>query len=313
MRRKNKAEDSGVQVSDLDQQVSGSEVDLPGPRFDAGVSDLAQIACFVDEVDRHGFLRGWACVVGHPTARVEVAVYEGAALLVSGVADQLRRDVSEARGPDSDGYSGFNLPLPEGKLDGQVHRLVVRGDAAEAKPFLLELELELPRGLRQPPKTIDGHHAVVAPPKPGPHDPEPPVPIYVPGQYIVCSLPFPAPPYHTEGWHEPEAEFTWIQGLEASIEMIIRRPKSHYTLNLDVVPNRIGDVLQTLEVFVNFFRVALFEVQRSTIFSVRLPAELFIMRRTRIVLHCRNAVAVAEHGVPDQRQLGVAVRAWCID
>jgi len=94
--------------------------------------------------------------------------------------------------------------------------------------------------------------------------------------------------------------------------MLLRRPLSSYTLSLEVVPNGVGGRLQTLEIFFNYFRVGFFEVSEPRTVSVELPAEIFILRKTRIHLHCRNAVTPSEHGIPDDRRLGIAVSGWCI-
>src|SRR3954471_18979911 len=89
-------------------------------------------------------------------------------------------------------------------------------------------------------------------------------------------------------------------------------PLGAYTFTLDVVPNGVGGRLQTLEIFFNYFRVGFFEVTEPRTVSGELPAEIFILRKTRINLHCRNAVTPSEHGIPDDRRLGIAVSGWCI-
>jgi len=136
--------------------------------------------------------------------------------------------------------------------------------------------------------------------------------VYVPGQYVACTSPYPLPVYHTTGWYEPEDQLTWIAGTEGIIELLIRRPRRSYFFLLDVVPNDFGGKPQVLEVFFNYFRLASIEVPNATSLSMKVPSELFILRNTRIALHCPNATVGTSHKLPETRRLGIAVRGWCI-
>lgn len=136
-------------------------------------------------------------------------------------------------------------------------------------------------------------------------------PIYVPGRRILCTAADCAPEFHVRGWFPPEPSLTWINGMEGTLCFSIRRPETGYVFTAEVEPFTAAG-MQTLEVFFNCFRVAFFEVASRMEIRVDLPAELFILRTSSIVLHCRNA-AVGKHvGVSDDRRLGLAVRSWML-
>ncbi len=113
--------------------------------------------------------------------------------------------------------------------------------------------------------------------------------IYVFGHVVVCAKPLPLAPYHTRGWHEPEHEFTWIDGVEGVLELLVRRPSGACQLDLHVIPHVVAGRPQTLEVYFNYFRLGRFEIPGPTTLSVELPSELFILQKTRINLHCPDA------------------------
>jgi hypothetical protein len=265
---------------------------------------LPAILGHIDGLDMHRRISGWACLPGGAAPPVRVDVLDGDDLVVSGLADELREDVRAAG--HGDGLCGFTLSLPERLLDGRPHRITIRCEAPEAQPFVAELMLDLP--IHVP--AAGGAAA----------RPQLELPVvedrlaagYTPGQYVACTRPHGLPPYHIRGWHEPEDEFTWIDGIEGVLEMAIHRPARSYTLLLDVVPNGVGNRLQTLEVFFNYLRAGFFEVPAPAMLSIELPAELFILRKTRINLHCGQALVGAEYGIPDARRLGIALRGWCI-
>jgi hypothetical protein len=281
---------------------------------EAAAAPPPMIKIVVDGVNLRGEITGWACVPAAPSRRVSIGVLADGDLVSSGLASLPRPDVGEAG--FGDGNSGFALPLPERLLDGATHAFALVAEAPEAAPLTTEIALELPR----PPP--GGATRLTRP------QAEPPVAtvplllsagggggmaaIYVPGYRIVCMQPHPRPVYHVRGWHVPEEEFTWIDGTEAVIEMLIRRPREQYRLTLDVVPNGASDRLQTLQIFFNHFCVGWFEVPAPARLTVDLPAELFILRRSQLLLHCERAVSGAELGVTDTRRLGIAVCGWCI-
>ena len=257
------------------------------------------IVGFVDGLDLQRRITGWACVPDAPARRVTVSLLGNGGRIASGLADLARPDVKDAG--HGDGFSGFALALPEHLFDGRVHRLSVLYEAPDLPPVAADLDLELPAAVAQP-----------GVPQGVPATPPPRVETYVPGQYVLCKKPYPLADWHTRGWHAPEQEFTWIDGVEGVIEMVLRRPYRAYTLMLEVVPNGVGDRLQTLEVFFNYLRVGFFEVPFPATLAIEIPGELFILRKTRISLHCRNAVIGTDHGVADARRLGIAVRGWSI-
>jgi hypothetical protein len=138
------------------------------------------------------------------------------------------------------------------------------------------------------------------------------IPTYAPGQYISCTSSFATPVYHAQGWHEPEAEYTWIDGTEAVIRLLVRRPRKEYVLSLDVVPNIEGSSgPQLLEVFFNYFRMAALEIAEPTKVSIEIPAELFTLRVARLSLYCPLAFMGTDPR-RGQRRLGIAVKGWCL-
>ena len=138
------------------------------------------------------------------------------------------------------------------------------------------------------------------------------IPTYAPGQYISCTSSVATPVYHAQGWHEPESEYTWIDGTEAVIRLLVRRPRKEYVLSLDVVPNSgAGSRPQLLEVFFNYFRMAALEVPEPTKVSVEIPAELFTLRVARLSLYCPLACVSSDPRL-GQRRLGIAVKGWCL-
>lgn len=287
--------------------VSDSENLTPGGR-----PDKPTIEAHIDGIDPRGNITGWGWAPERPQQRLDVNAYVGEEVVSFGTANLPRADVKEAG--YGDGNYGFSLPLSGTLLDGRTRPFSIRFEAPGTEPLSIETELRSPfrsgrrsslDPLADTPDPAAAHLAVTA-------DKSGTAVIYVPGQYVICTTPYPRPPYHTEGWYEPEEEFTWIRGSEAVIEMLLRRPLGSYTFTLEVVPNGIGGRLQTLEIFFNYFRIGFFEVAKPTTVSVELPAEIFILRKTRINLHCRNAVTPSEHGIADDRRLGIAVSGWCI-
>jgi len=138
------------------------------------------------------------------------------------------------------------------------------------------------------------------------------IPAYAPGQYISCSSAAAIPVYHAQGWHEPESDYTWIDGTEAVIKLLVRRPRKEYVLSLDVVPNAgVSSRPQLLEVFFNYFRMVALEIPEPTKVSVEIPAELFILRVARLSLYCPHACVSSDPKL-GQRRLGVAVKGWCL-
>ena len=266
---------------------------------------------FIDGVNRRGYITGWSCIAGKPSQRVEIQAYEGTLLVAAGTADKFRSDIRNAG--YGDGQAGFSLLLPELLWDGCVHKITVHCEAPGATPLELDIEAILPSAASSGLETIaQKDPSLLAVPSPSDSDDERPAGVYVPGRYVSCCDPYPPPIYHTGGWHTPERDFTWIQGIEATIEMIVQRPKRGYTFMIEVVPNGTGDRLQTLEIFLNYFRLGFYEILKPSTLSIPMPSELFTLRRTRIGLHCRNAVVGTEFGIVDTRRLGIAVCGWCM-
>jgi hypothetical protein len=277
----------------------------PAPR-------LPTVKAVIGGVNPQGDITGWACVPDAPTRRARISIFSDGDLVTSGLADLPRPEVGEAG--FGDGNSGFALHLPERMFDGALHTFSLVAEAPDAEPLVADITVELKRPTPpQPaPRPRPAAPAVAVPLLLPAGSPGGPAAIYVPGCQITCMLPHPRPAYHTHGWHAPEEEFTWIDGIEGVIEMVVRRPADSYHLRLDIVPNGVGGLLQTLQIHFNHFRVGYFEVPEPARLTVELPAELFTMRKSSLRLHCENAIRVAEFGVPDTRRLGIAVRGWSI-
>jgi hypothetical protein len=308
---------SEIPASDLQDEAGVASVNdqqPDAPSLAGARADCAEIiSSFIDGLDQMGHLTGWGCLAHDPNQRVTVHVRSAEGQSASGIADLPRDDVRMAG--YGDGRCGFSIPLPAGLLDGRRHTLTVTLQAPGARPLVTEIIVDMPsripagtlpemppaRLLSQPPPALlSASEANLAPL------------LYVPGHLVLCQAPSPLPAYHTSGWHEPEGEFAWIDGIEGIIEMFVRRPRTNYTLTLDVVPNQAGPQQQSLEVFFNYFRIGFFEVPEPTTLSLELPWELFLGRRSRLNLHCRNAVADALTDGQNRRRLGIAVRSWLI-
>jgi hypothetical protein len=277
-----------------------------------GQPDKPTIEAHIDGIDPRGNITGWGWAPWRPQQRLDVNAYVGEEVVSFGTANLPRTDVKEAG--HGDGNYGFSLPISGSLLDGRPRPFSIRFEAPGTEPLSIVAELRSPfrSGRRSSLDPLAETPDPAAAPLAIAADKSGTPAIYVPGQYVICTTPYPRPPYHAEGWYEPEEEFTWIRGSEAVIEMLLRRPLGSYTFALEVVPNGIGGRLQTLEIFLNYFRVGFFEVAKPATVSVELPAEIFILRKTRINLHCRNAVTPSEHGIADDRRLGIAVSGWCI-
>jgi hypothetical protein len=272
-----------------------------------------EVLGFIDGVDAQGRLKGWACVKDRLDQRVEVEIYDGTDLLGMGTANQFRKDLSDAK--LSDGASGFEVPLPPSLLEGACRSLVIRCEATQARPLVLRHTIGV---VTEPPDPKDkatattNSHLVRVKPVSGfsIEGPQAQASLYVAGQYIVTRAPYPAPPYHVSGWHDPEPDFTWIRGYEATIEMYIRSPRRSYIFSIEVIPNGITRQVQTLEIFFNRQRLTFREVPHAMTVSVEVPREVFTSRISVLNLHCRNAIVGSDFGSPDNRRLGIAVRSW---
>ena len=316
--KRNKPVDAAAGPSRFEDVISPETARAPGQGIAEPTAEItaeqkrAAIKAHVDGIDSRGNITGWGWVPDKPEVHLDVNAYIGEEVVSFGTANLPRADVKEA-GYGDGGY-GFSLPLAEALLDGKLRQFSIRFEAPGTEPFAIETELRPPVRVGQRLSALRATGAPVAVVPTLPISAENPgaAAVYVPGQYVICSAPYPRPPYHSQGWYDPEEEFTWIRGAEGVIEMFLRPPSTAYTLTLEVVPNRIDSKLQTLEIFFNYFRVGFFEVAEPMTVSVELPAEIFTLRKTRINLHCRNAVTPSDHGVADNRRLGIAVSGWCI-
>jgi len=252
----------------------------------------------IDGLDPSLRLTGWIWSEDKAHRSGEVSVYEGDRLLAVGQNDFFRGDLQLAG--YGDGRCGFALAMPDEIFDGKVHQLSIRyRSARDREPVVYRTEQLFPA--REAPKPVSDPRRLA-----------PETSVYVPGQRILCRKSFGAVPYHQDGWSEPEETQTWIEGAEASIGLLLRRPSEFYTLELAVAPAEGCTVVPTLEVFFNYFRVGFAEVPAARLVSVCLPAETFILRKAVITLHCREATKRGFAVGPLGKARALSVRHWTI-
>ncbi len=73
-------------------------------------------------------IRGWAADKNRLNTSINVSIYDGATLLTTIPANQLRSDVGTYLGDN--GLHGFNIPTPASLINGQPHNLRVRYEAS---------------------------------------------------------------------------------------------------------------------------------------------------------------------------------------
>ena len=116
-------------------------------------------------------------------------------------------------------------------------------------------------------------------------------PLYVPGRRIICTADEIALEFHSKGWHPPENDRIWIDGVEGELSFMVRRPATAYVFSAEVSPFVAPP--HTLEIFFNYFRVDYFEITVRGELNIELPAELFILRTCILRLNCRNPAIAA--------------------
>ena len=263
----------------------------------------------VDGVGKDFRLSGWAWSPETPEQPVRVRVFDGATLLAEGPASVYRPDVAAAG--QGDGRSGFTLELPEWLYDGKRRQLVVECTdlrTAAACTFLHEQVFPIRSPFRVA-GAMPGGAPEIRADRAG--RPALATDVYVPGQLISCGRSSGPLPFAMKGWAEPDEDCMWMQERDATIEMVMRRPGEAYTLELDIVPSAAEGAVPELEVFFNYFRVGFFALPAPRLLSVRLPAELFILRRAILTLHC-NAAPPSQATAATEKRGTIALRRWSI-
>ena len=87
---------------------------------------------YVGYVDHTGCdaIQGWAADRNRPNTPINVSIYDGAALITTVSATQLRPDVGTFL--SDNGQHGFNIPTPPGFKDGNTHTLHLQFEASAA-------------------------------------------------------------------------------------------------------------------------------------------------------------------------------------
>jgi hypothetical protein len=75
-------------------------------------------------------------------------------------------------------------------------------------------------------------------------------PLYVPGRRIICTADEIALEFHSKGWHPPENDRIWIDGVEGELSFTVRRPATAYVFSAEVSPFVAPP--HTLEIFFNY-------------------------------------------------------------
>jgi hypothetical protein len=256
--------------------------------------DSVQMYGNVDGLDNERRLAGWAwTAAAQPDEPVSIHVYERDVLMAQGLADHYRPDVKAAG--YGDGKAGFLLPLPEPVFDGATHRFEVRmlfagGSLTRMHDvFLPSSRLpDAPQPARETGSERQGG-------------------LFVPGHVVTYTAGMVMPPYHAQGWGLIDEAGAWMQGTDATLEFVIRRPADAYILEIDVVPGPFKGGPPGLELYFNYMRIGFASVPVSRLITCRLPNELFALRRSILGFHCRQALESVNGA------MGVlALRRWTI-
>jgi hypothetical protein len=278
-------------ANDADVPPSGG---TSGKAWSAGEHESGQIYGNIDGLDNERRLAGWTwTAAADADEAASIQVYENDVLIAQGLADHYRPDV-KAAGYGA-GKAGFLLPLPDAVFDGAIHRFEVRMLSAGGSLVRLHdvfLPSTRPRNAQQPAHETRGER----------HGD-----LYVPGHVVSYAAGMPLPAYHTQGWGRIDDAGAWMQGTDATLEFVIRRPADSYILEIDVSPGPFRSGPPALDLYFNYMRIGFAALPVSRLITCRLPSELFVLRRTIIGFHCRNALESVNGA------LGVlALRRWTI-
>lgn len=114
-----------ARVKGSTEYLSG-EVSIAGVAAFVGIvpdSEIHDYEGYVDGIQK-GKIAGWVTNRSLPGRPVSVELLDGTRVLMTVVADRMRKDVEEQR-PGA-GHSGFELPIPVEMLDEHMHSLHVR-------------------------------------------------------------------------------------------------------------------------------------------------------------------------------------------
>ena len=275
-----------------DASVDGEAVRETGSKPLPAELASTQVYSGIDGLDHERRFAGWAWAADAKGEPLLVCVYEDSVLLAQGPADRYRADIKAAG--YGDGNSGFVLPLPEVVFDGAIHRLRIH-IAAPTGTVIKTNDIFLPsKRLRA--AATSSHVELKSD-------------VYAPGQVVRYSPGATMAPYNIRGWGEVDDAGVWMQGADAVLELLIRRPAEAYTLEFEMIPGALDTMTPTLEVFFNYMRVGCESVRLPRLITLSLPAELFLLRRSVIGFHCREALSF-EAAAGRSRVL--ALRQWTI-
>jgi hypothetical protein len=121
------------------------------------------------------------------------------------------------------------------------------------------------------------------------------------------------------GWSAPEAEFTWMEDFEATLEFATPVKDTDMVLAAKLLP--LGaNVLQKVHVFLNGYHLGFRAPRINTdVFEFKLPVARHLLndadRSNVLAFVCADAVVPEEVGLgPDQRRLSFAfMQLWFVE
>ena len=114
--------------------------------------------------------------------------------------------------------------------------------------------------------------------------------------------------YCVSGWAQPEADFTWTDGPNARLALMVRQPDSDVSMAFKCIPNTLGGRIpyQEINLFINFLRLAcatatdpgeiVFEIPRRVLMTPHLIIDFYLPK-------------AASPGGNDLRRVGIALES----
>jgi hypothetical protein len=111
------------------------------------------------------------------------------------------------------------------------------------------------------------------------------------------------------GWSRPEADITWMEGTQATLEFAMPAPETDPVLSVKVLPVKTN-VVQQMQIYLNGRFVALL-IGKNDLEELFVPINKEYFNpdgsRNTLMFVCPNAVKPADVGAgPDQRVLSFA-------
>lgn len=144
-----------------------------------------------------------------------------------------------------------------------------------------------------------------------------PVPVFAPGQVYGCTTLGRGSEALVEGFYAPEADLTWVAGLQGDLRFALSSEPNNPVLNLDLIARTslLTGKLQDVTISVNERLLGVFELKdgRQTL-NIKLLPEDLAGSSIKLRLTAAHAEAVFDeaHDIVDGRLLGVAVCAIAV-